>query len=168
MCAALEKRGHSLSLQVDFVRQSYRPATSPRGRGSQTHDRQQGRRRPRPSLRSGRLRVTACLTISTRSLQTPSARRRSPRPWNDERLAAGPPGRGRVLGRRARRRHDPRIGIHPADGVPGSGVGRGLRQDGALHPGPSAAGRGLGDLSRRPDRRERLGQGVFRAQARRD
>ena len=43
----------------------------------------------------------------------------------------------------------------------------GLRALRTVYPGSPARGRRLGDLSRRPDRRQRLGQGVFRAQARR-
>ena len=38
---------------------------------------------------------------------------------------------------------------------------------GAIHPGSPARRRRLGDLSRRPGRRQRLGQGVLRAQAQR-
>ena len=42
----------------------------------------------------------------------------------------------------------------------------GLRQGVPLHPRPAAARRRLGDLSRRPGRAQRLGQGVLRAEAR--
>ena len=77
-----------------------------------------------------------------------------------------PAARRRPLGRRARRRHDPRIGIHPAAGLPGPRDRSGLRQGVPLHPrSPAARGR-LDDLSRRPARGQRLGEGVLRTQAR--
>ena len=50
-----------------------------------------------------------------------------------ERLAARPAARRGLLGRRARRRHDPRVGICLADGLSGPARRSGLRQGMPLH-----------------------------------
>ena len=86
-------------------------------------------------------------------------------PRADAGLAPGAAGRGRLLGRGARRGYDPRIRIYLADDVSGSRIGRCLHPVCAIYPGPPAPGRRMGDLSRRPDRRQRLGEGVLRTEA---
>ena len=88
-------------------------------------------------------------------------------PRADDRLAAFAPARGRLLGRRARRRHDPRIGICPADGVPGPSNRAGLRAEGCryIHEQQLPEG-GWAIYPGGPTRGERVGQGVLRAEAR--
>ena len=89
-------------------------------RGSRTHDRQQGRRRLAQAFGTvARSRVIAFTTSFAR-------RRSGVGPRANQRLAAGAAERRGLLGRRARGRYDPRVGIHPADGLPGPRIGPGL------------------------------------------
>ncbi len=93
---------------------------------------------------------------------------RRPGAGRDPRLAGRGPGRRRLLGGRARRRHDPRVRICPADGLPRQAPRPDLPQAGPDDPRRAERRRGLVDLPRRPLRDQRDGQGLLRPQDARD